>query len=115
MIFSVFQEIQVFWVFLVHPIVVFQEIQVFWVFLVHPIVVSVLLSASVEIFFVSHLHDFFLSFSITVSKAQNLTRGLYAETFLNHLETNNISFKITSLCLSDKAIINRPGVAGAVL
>ena len=34
----------------------------FWVFLVHPTVVSVLLSASVERFFVSRMRDFFLLF-----------------------------------------------------
>ena len=33
----------------------------FWVFLVHPTVVSVLLSASVERFFVSRMRDFFVT------------------------------------------------------
>ena len=77
----------------------------FWVFLVHPTAVSVLLSASVERFFVSRMRDFWLSVSLFVwwaetslgfcsslaKKSQNLTlpRNLNGQNLMDHSPQNS--------------------------
>ena len=62
----------------------------FWVFLVHPTVVSVLLSASVERFFVSRMRDFF-GIGVTIRIGQKMLCLPYAG-FFNRVRPSTNQF-----------------------